>query len=161
MSEYLGNLRYTPDTPNRSKVYSSYSKRIEELLGLNGQRQANLCLRAFRQIFNCACPAIQRGQGSGFLSGGSSGLTACMSEQRRFWRDCVDAEARPNLHCSHRREIPNSLDTAHIVYGNNMSLVTRKPVFGVFEQERLKPACSETQDSYGLEISNITRCYTI
>ena len=31
--------------------------------------------------FNCACPAIQRGQGSGFLSGGSSGLTACMSEQ--------------------------------------------------------------------------------
>ena len=37
--------------------------------------------------FNCACPAIQRGQGSGFLSEGSSWLTACMSEQRRFWRD--------------------------------------------------------------------------
>ena len=37
--------------------------------------------------FNCACPAIQRGQGSGFLSEGSSRLTACMSEQRRFWRD--------------------------------------------------------------------------
>ena len=33
---------------------------------------------------NCACPAIQRGQGSGFLSEGSSWLTACMSEQRRF-----------------------------------------------------------------------------
>ena len=27
--------------------------------------------------FNCACPAIQRGQGSGFLSEGSSWLTAC------------------------------------------------------------------------------------
>ena len=37
--------------------------------------------------FNCACPAIQRGQGSGLLSEGSSRLTACMSEQRRFWRD--------------------------------------------------------------------------
>ena len=35
--------------------------------------------------FNCACPAIQRGQGSGFLSEGSSWLTACMSEQQRFW----------------------------------------------------------------------------
>ena len=36
--------------------------------------------------FNCACPAIQRGQGSGFLSEGSSWLTACMSEQRRDWQ---------------------------------------------------------------------------
>ena len=39
--------------------------------------------------FNYACPAIQRGQGSGFLSDGSSWLTACMSEQRRFWPDCA------------------------------------------------------------------------
>ena len=53
--------------------------------------------------FNCACPAIQRSQGSGFLSEGSSWLTACMSEQRRFWRDCADAQARLNLRCSHRR----------------------------------------------------------
>ena len=53
--------------------------------------------------FNCACPAIQRGQGSGFLSQGPSWLTACMSEQRRFWRDCADARARLNLRCSHRR----------------------------------------------------------
>ena len=53
--------------------------------------------------FNCACPAIQRGQGSGFLSEGSSWLTACMSEQRRFWRDYADAQARLNLRCSHRR----------------------------------------------------------
>ena len=38
----------------------------------NEPRQANLCLRAFRHDhFNCACPAI-RGQGSGFLSEGSS-----------------------------------------------------------------------------------------
>ena len=53
--------------------------------------------------FNCACPAIQRGQGSGFLSESSSWLTACMSEQRRFWRDCADEQARLNLRCSHRR----------------------------------------------------------
>ena len=52
--------------------------------------------------FNCACPAIQRGQRSDFLSEGSSWLTACMSEQRRFWRDCADAQARLNLRCSHR-----------------------------------------------------------
>ena len=51
--------------------------------------------------FNCACPAIQRGYGSGFLSEGSSWLTACMSELRRFWRDCADAQARLNLRCSH------------------------------------------------------------
>ena len=53
--------------------------------------------------FNCACSAIQRGQGSSFLSEGSSWLTACMSEQRRFWQDCADAQARLNLRCSHRR----------------------------------------------------------
>ena len=52
---------------------------------------------------NCACLAIHRGQGSGFLSEGSSWLTACMSEQQRFWRDCADAQARLNLRCSHRR----------------------------------------------------------
>ena len=53
--------------------------------------------------FNCACPAIQRDHGSGFLSEGSSWLIACMSEQRRFWRDCVDAQARLNLRCSYSR----------------------------------------------------------
>ena len=52
--------------------------------------------------FSCACSAIQRGQGSDFLSEGSSWFTACMSEQRRFWRDCADAQARLNLRCSHR-----------------------------------------------------------
>ena len=65
--------------------------------------------------FNCACPAIQRDQGSGFLSEGSSRLTTCMSEQRRFCRDCADAQARLNLRCSHRRYEPNSLDAVHVV----------------------------------------------
>ena len=53
--------------------------------------------------FNSACPAIQRGQGSGFLSEGSSWFTACMSYQRRFWRDCANTQARLNLRCLHRQ----------------------------------------------------------
>ena len=57
---------------------------------------------SFMTNFNCACPAIQRGQGSGFLSEGSSWFTACMSEQRRFWQDCADAQAGLNLRCSLR-----------------------------------------------------------
>ena len=64
--------------------------------------------------FNYACPAIQSGQGSGFLSEGSSWLTACI-EQRRFWRDCADVQARLNIRCSHRRLVPNSLDAVHVV----------------------------------------------
>ena len=38
---------------------------------------------------------------------------------------------------------------------NKMSLVTRKPVFWVFEQVRLKPACAGIEASYRFEISDI------
>ena len=72
--------------------------------------------------FNCACPDIQRGQGSGFLYEGSSWLNACMSEQRRFWRDCADAQARLNLRCSHRRLVPNSLDAVHMSLSVQISI---------------------------------------
>ena len=34
----------------------------------------------------------------------------------------------------------------------NMSLVTKKPVFAVFDQVRLKPVCLATETSYSLEI---------
>ena len=34
----------------------------------------------------------------------------------------------------------------------NMSLVTRKPVFGVFDQVIHKPACAATETSYSLEM---------
>ena len=37
----------------------------------------------------------------------------------------------------------------------NMSLVTRKPVFGVCDQGRLKPACAATEARQTLEISDI------
>ena len=36
-----------------------------------------------------------------------------------------------------------------------LSLVMRKPVFGVFEQARFKPVCSAKKASYRLEISDI------
>ena len=36
-----------------------------------------------------------------------------------------------------------------------MSLVVRKPVFGVSGQVRHKPGCTTTEDGYGLEISNL------
>ena len=75
--------------------------------------------------FNCACLVSQRGQGSGFLSEGSSWLTACMSEQRRFWQDCANAQARLNLRCSHIRQVPNSLDAVHLfILSHHISLVT-------------------------------------
>ena len=37
----------------------------------------------------------------------------------------------------------------------NLSLVTRKPVFGICDLIRLKPACSATETSQGLEMLEI------
>ena len=125
LSENLGSLRYTmlPSQHLVTTIKTSNgkmhpkSKRVfyikEALLLIDYQGTVIYWMSPVKQIcvfehsvmtnFNCACPAIQRGQGSGFLSEGSSWLTACMSEQRRFWRDCADAQARLNLRCSHRR----------------------------------------------------------
>ena len=36
-----------------------------------------------------------------------------------------------------------------------LSLVVRKPVFGVSDQVRHKPGCSATEDGYRLEISDL------
>ena len=49
------------------------------------------------------------------------------------------------------------LDTKSVLYTTNLhlSLITRKPVFGVFDQVRLKPACAATEASYRLEISDV------
>ena len=52
-------------------------------------------------------------------------LTACMSEQRRFWRDCADAQARLNLRCSHRWLVPNSLDAVHLILILEVSHLSR------------------------------------
>ena len=57
-------------------------------------------------------------------------------------------------------EDTNSLDGAHLllvwhVLVIYLSLVTRKPVFGVCDQVRLKPACSAEETRYRLEVSDI------
>ena len=38
---------------------------------------------------------------------------------------------------------------------HDMSLVMRRPVFGVCDQVRLKPACSATETCQGLEILDV------
>ena len=38
-----------------------------------------------------------------------------------------------------------------------LSLVVRKPVFGVSDQVRHKPGCTATEDGYRLEISDLGR----
>ena len=35
----------------------------------------------------------------------------------------------------------------------HLGLVMRKPVFGIFDQVRLKPACSATENSYCLDLA--------
>ena len=45
-----------------------------------------------------------------------------------------------------------SLNTNKQIY---LSLVTRKPVFGVSDQVRLKPACLASEASWRLDISDI------
>ena len=43
-----------------------------------------------------------------------------------------------------------------ILYMNrNMSLIVRKPVFGVSDQVRHKPGCTATEDGKRLEISDL------
>ena len=99
MSEF-GHLKGLVGT-----FFYSYYEFQNALPHLHSGRVKRICVFEHTVMinFNCARPAIQRGQWSGFLSEGSSLLTACMSEQQRFWPDCVDAQARLNLRCSHRQ----------------------------------------------------------
>ena len=41
----------------------------------------------------------------------------------------------------------NSEEEVRWLFHDNLSLVTRKPVFGVFDQDRHKPACAATEAS--------------
>ena len=50
------------------------------------------------------------------------------------------------LHSLPRQAKENSLQ---------MSLVVRKPVFGVSDQVRHKPGCTAKEDGYGLKISDL------
>ena len=53
---------------------SQFIPAILEILGNHLGRAKRICVfeQSVMTNFNCACPAIQRGQGSGFLSEGSS-----------------------------------------------------------------------------------------
>ena len=105
-TNYLFYLQYYDDElKNVSKLSAAVLIRLRILILLKVGRVKRICVfeHSVMTNFNCACPAIQRDQGSGFPYEGFSFLTACMSEQRRFWRDCADAQARLNLRCSHRR----------------------------------------------------------
>ena len=50
------------------------------------------------------------------------------------------------------QNIPKSQDIARLPY---MSLVLRKPVFGVNNQVHYKPGCTATEDGQRLEISDL------
>ena len=106
MKFHQANIIFLQSIQNvEDKTWERFTKFMVPIALFHKGRVKRICVfeHSVMTNFNCACPAIQRGQGSGFLSEGSSWLTACMSEQRRFWRDCSDAQARLNLRCSHRR----------------------------------------------------------
>ena len=46
---------------------------------------------------------------------------------------------------------------SNIFYQHEVSLVVRKPVFGVSDHVRHKPGCTATEDGYRLEISDLDR----
>ena len=82
-----------------------------------------------------------------------------MSEQRRFWRDCADAQARLNLRCSHRRLVPNSLDAVHLLPGASIlrSVGSSTPLILVgFRDVDPQPVKKEL----GMICSNINLCKT-
>ena len=71
-----------------------------------------LCgLRSFKHV----CAAIQWGQISSFLSEASSSSLYYVSEQRRLWRNCADAQARLSLRCSHMYQVPFSHEQAPLM----------------------------------------------
>ena len=78
--------------------------------------------------FNCACPAIQRGQGSGFLSEGSSWLTACMGERGGSVVECRTPE----------REVGGSKPTAAVLCPWARHFTPRK--YRLITQEAVAPS---------------------
>ena len=74
----------------------------------------------------------------------------------------VYVNTKPSLWIASETDESSSSPTwVHIPEGRfthnvaHMSLVTRKPVFGVSDNVRLKPACSATETSYSLEILDL------
>ena len=65
-------------------------------------RQVNLCLRAWQILTAHALP-FRGARDLAFCLMVPLDSVLVLGEQRRFWRDCADAQARLNLRCSHRR----------------------------------------------------------
>ena len=70
----------------------------------------------------------------------AAGLASSLDPDPLFLQEQSDL----GLHCLPRPVCPN---TSYHHGNNNMSLVTRKPVFGVFDQVRLKPDFSAAETS--------------
>ena len=68
---FLANHIHFPDKIFRQNTIKSYS-----VHNLSPVKRICVFEQSVMTSFNCACPAIQRGQGYGFLSEGSSWLTA-------------------------------------------------------------------------------------
>ena len=71
----------------------------------------------------------------------------------RFSYDIANLEPRHIFFYGMRHE-PNK-DSAQPIY--DLSLVVRKPVFGVSDEVRHKPSCTAIEDGYRLEISDLGR----
>ena len=56
---------------------------------------------------------------------------------------------------SPRRNVPGVGIKFGPIFMPHMSLVVRKPVFGVSDQVQHKPGCTTTEDSESLEISDL------
>ena len=107
-----------------------------------------------------------------------------LSAQRILWSDRADAQADLSLRWAHSHFVgsvmsrliytppivKHRLDSTydyrtcwcHTPYWMHMSLVMRKPAFGVCDQVTLKPACSVTEASIRLEIFvTVTRDITL
>ena len=77
----------------------------------------------------------------------------CMTKQN--W---VDAEHNQNTDClrdCHIKSPFNVASTLISMFDDKLSLVGRKPVFGVSDQVRHMPGCTVTEDGWKLEISDL------
>ena len=72
-----------------------------------------------------------------------------------WWNHPLDRGTVPNLSSSYKKSKKNSGTQKNCCNHPKMSLVMRKPVFGICDQVRFKPACAATEARYRLESSDI------
>ena len=67
------------DTNSLDAAHIKFTNDALKLYNMSPVKRICVFEHSVMTIFNCACPAIQKGQESGFLSEGSSWLTACVA----------------------------------------------------------------------------------